>query len=49
MFETPENISFLKSRDSEFDNFEIGKSNRFPIPLRDIYLVPGLEQNPNYN
>jgi hypothetical protein len=48
MFDTAENISFLKSRDSEFDNFVIGKNNRFPIPLRDIYLVPGLEQNPEY-
>lgn len=49
MFETPQNISFLKNRDSEFDNFEIGKSNRFPLPLRDIYLISGLEQNPYYN
>lgn len=48
MFDTAEGISFLKSRDSEFDNFVIGKNNRFPIPLRDIYLVPGLEQNPGY-
>lgn len=48
MFETEENISFLKSRDNEFNNFVIGKNNRFPLPLRDIYLVPGLEQNPGY-
>ena len=48
MFDTEENISFLKSRDSEFNNFVIGKNNRFPLPLRDIYLVPGLEQNPGY-
>ena len=48
MFDTAENISYLKSRDSEFENFEIGKNNRFPIPLRDIYLVTGLEQNPGY-
>ncbi|MDR1417250.1 MAG: RagB/SusD family nutrient uptake outer membrane protein [Prevotellaceae bacterium] len=48
MFDTEENISYLKSRDSEFENFVIGKNNRFPIPLRDIYLVPGLEQNPGY-
>jgi hypothetical protein len=48
MFETEENISFLKSRDYEFENFVIGKSNRFPIPYREIHLVPGLEQNPGY-
>lgn len=48
MFDTLENISYLKSRDSEFDSFVIGKSNRFPLPLRDIYLIPGLEQNPGY-
>lgn len=48
MFDTAENISYLKSRDSEFDNFEIGKNNRFPLPLRDIYLIQGLEQNPGY-
>jgi hypothetical protein len=48
MFETEANVSFLKSRDSEFDHFEIGKSNRFPIPYREVHLVPGLEQNPGY-
>jgi len=48
MFDTEENISWLKSRDYEFDNFVIGKSNRFPIPYREIHLVPGLEQNPGY-
>ena len=49
MFDNETNLSYLKSRDSEFDNFEIGKNNRFPLPLRDIYLIPGLEQNPGYN
>lgn len=48
MFDTEENVSWLKSRDSEFDNFVIGHSNRFPIPYREIHLVPGLEQNPGY-
>jgi hypothetical protein len=48
MFDTPENISYLKSRDSDFDNFEIGKHNRFPIPSKDIGLMPGLKQNPKY-
>jgi len=48
MFETQENISWLKNRDADFDNFVIGKSNRFPIPYREIHLVPGLKQNPGY-
>jgi len=48
MFETESNISWLKSRDEEFNNFVIGKSNRFPIPYREIHLVPGLLQNPGY-
>ena len=48
MFDTEENISWLKSRDYEFENFVIGKSNRFPIPYREVHLVPGLEQNPGY-
>ncbi len=48
MFDSEEKLSYLKSRDSEFNNFVIGKSNRFPIPLRDIHLVEGLEQNPGY-
>ncbi|MDR0542094.1 MAG: RagB/SusD family nutrient uptake outer membrane protein [Dysgonamonadaceae bacterium] len=48
MFDTAENIAWLKSRDSEFENFIIGQSHRFPIPYREIHLVPGLEQNPGY-
>jgi hypothetical protein len=48
MFDTEENVAWLKSRDSEFDNFVIGRSNRFPIPYREIHLVPELEQNPGY-
>jgi hypothetical protein len=48
MFENAEGVSWLKSRDSEFDNFTIGKSNRFPIPYREISLVPGLVQNQGF-
>ncbi|MDR2622069.1 MAG: RagB/SusD family nutrient uptake outer membrane protein [Dysgonamonadaceae bacterium] len=42
-------LSWLKSRDVEFNNFVIGKNNRFPIPSRDDVLVKGLDQNPGYN
>ena len=49
MFESRDKIDWLTGRDYEFENFVIGKSNRFPIPYREIPLVPGLEQNPGYN
>ena len=48
MFESQEKIDWLKTRDSEFNNFEIGKCNRFPIPYRELPLVDGLEQNPGW-
>ncbi len=48
MFETAENISFLKSRDDDFENFTIGTNNRFPIPYREIPLIKGIKQNPGY-
>ncbi len=47
MFETAANISWLKNRDEDFNNFEIRVNNRFPIPYREISLVPIL-QNPGY-
>jgi hypothetical protein len=47
-FESLDEISWLKSRDSEFENFVIGKNNRFPIPFQEIPLVEGLDQNPGY-
>lgn len=43
-----EGIAYLKTRDSEFDNFRLGVNHRFPIPYREIPLVKGLEQNPGY-
>jgi hypothetical protein len=42
-------LSWLKSRDAEFNNFVIGKNNHFPIPSRDDVLIDGLDQNPGYN
>lgn len=47
-FDSATEISWLKSRDSEFNNFVINKSNRFPIPYNEIPLVDGLKQNPGY-
>ncbi len=48
MLENQTDINYLISRDAEFENFEIGTHNRFPIPYREIPLVQGLEQNPGY-
>ena len=43
-------LEWLKSRDSEFDNFDYtnGKCFRFPIPSRELPLVDGLKQNPGW-
>ena len=42
-------INELKSRDADFENFEIGKHNRLPIPQIEIdNSEGGLTQNPNY-
>jgi hypothetical protein len=48
MLENQADINYLISRDVEFENFEIGTHNRFPIPYREIPLVEGLNQNPGY-
>jgi starch-binding outer membrane protein, SusD/RagB family len=47
LFDTADGISWLKSRDTEFNNFVVGVNNRFPIPYREVSLVP-LAQNPGY-
>ncbi|HRU63816.1 MAG TPA: RagB/SusD family nutrient uptake outer membrane protein, partial [Paludibacteraceae bacterium] len=47
-FDSADKIAWLTNRDSEFANFVIGKSNRFPIPYREVNLVKGLKQNPGY-
>lgn len=41
-------INKLAQVDEEFKNFEIGVSQLYPIPYREIGLVKGLEQNPGY-
>lgn len=47
-FESQAKINQLAERDEDFENFIIGVSDRFPIPYREIPLVPGLKQNPGY-
>jgi hypothetical protein len=43
-------IDELKSRDSDFNNFDLtnGKSKLLPIPRRDLGIDPNLKQNPGY-
>ena len=46
-YQSSELFNWLKNRDVDFNNFVIGTNNRFPIPYREISLVP-MPQNPGY-
>ena len=41
-------INELITRDSDFNNFVLGKSKLLPIPQSDIDIDPGVKQNPGY-
>jgi hypothetical protein len=41
-------IDEIKSRDSDFNNFIIGKSSRMPLPQSEVDNNTNLKQNPNY-
>lgn len=41
-------IDDIKTRDTDFNNFIIGKSARMPIPQSEVDNNPNLTQNPNY-
>ena len=47
MLDNTAGISWLKTRDEDFNNFVIGVNNRFPIPYHEVALVP-ITQNPGY-
>lgn len=47
-FDDAAKLAELKSRDSEFNNFVIGKSKYMPIPQSEIDINPNLNQNPNW-
>ena len=47
-FDNQTDINNLSQRDAEFSNFIVGTHNRFPIPYREIPLIPGIVQNPGY-
>lgn len=48
LLEDSDGIEELKSRDPDFNNFEIGKHNAQPIPTDEVSNNPNIEQNPNY-
>ncbi len=41
-------VNELKTRDADFNNFIIGKSQRMPLPQSEVDNNPNLSQNPNY-
>lgn len=47
-FEDANKLAELKARDSEFNNFIIGKNKFMPIPQSEIDINPNLSQNPNW-
>jgi hypothetical protein len=48
LLETQAGIDELKSRDSDFDNFIIGKNDVMPLPQQEVDNNVNLKQNPNY-
>jgi hypothetical protein len=47
-FDDATKLNELKARDTEFNNFVIGKSKYMPIPQTEIDINPNLKQNPNW-
>jgi hypothetical protein len=47
-FDDASRLAELRARDTEFNNFVIGKSKLMPIPQTEIDINPNLSQNPNW-
>ncbi|HUS00250.1 MAG TPA: RagB/SusD family nutrient uptake outer membrane protein [Chitinophagaceae bacterium] len=47
-FDDAAKLALLKARDSEFNNFVIGRNKYMPIPQSEIDINPNLKQNPNW-
>ena len=47
-FDDATKLNELKSRDTEFNNFELGKNKYMPIPQSELDINPNLKQNPSY-
>ena len=48
LWDTPAGLNELISRDPDFSNFVVGKSDRLPIPQSEVDNNPNLKQNPLY-
>lgn len=48
MLESQDGINTLQQRDPDFNNFEIGKNHRLPIPQSEVENNPNLDQHPEY-
>lgn len=46
--DTDAKVDLVAQRDPDFNNFEVGKHIRLPIPLTEDLNNPNLEQNPQY-
>ncbi len=46
--ENQESVDKIAERDPDFNNFEIGKNIRLPIPQVEVENNPNLQQNPQY-
>lgn len=46
--ETTEAVAQVALRDPDFNNFQVGKHIRLPIPQIEVLNNPNLEQNPDY-
>jgi hypothetical protein len=47
-FDDAAKLAELKARDSEFNNFILGRNKYMPIPQSEIDINPNLKQNPNW-
>ncbi|MCU4155637.1 RagB/SusD family nutrient uptake outer membrane protein [Carboxylicivirga sp. A043] len=48
LLNSTEGLDELRGRDSDFNNFVMGKHDCLPIPSSEVDNNPGLQQNPNY-
>lgn len=48
MLDSQAGIDELKSRDSDFSNFVVGRHSCLPIPSSEVNNNPNIKQNPNY-
>ncbi len=48
IWNTADGLNELISRDPDFSNFVVGKTNRLPIPQSEVDNNPNLKQNPMY-